>query len=764
MNPNKLRNVTLSLTTVTIFILTAAWITTFAQPNVRQSPLDTVTRCNPNEYVQITGDGLVCVPTTNTTAPTCSPEIDCCTESEFVKITGQGLQCFSLQNKETTCTYPGEENCCGAYEFGFITNNELICAAAPIWDAINQFLVPEKTNFQLNLKDKVIGNPTPSITTGTLPNWIISQNEILGGRAPAVSGDRTFSFSASAENIAGDAQTNVFVVVQNRACGNKSDCERFIDYSHCHNIKRECVQCLEDNQCPGSARCVDNTCECADCPITAPHCGNSTGHVCVECENDTHCPAGRVCADNSCVSCNESTPNFTVSAGTDTLTIQWDAKERYTYQIQYGLNDSCDGSWQTVSGNLTTFTNLNPNTMYYICMRHKAPKCSGYSDPGVTTGNTGGCSTSCESGCSGWSPRTSANCSGSEFAQTRACNNVCDNISCEITRNAQGTASCGPKTCTTNNDCEAGELCSCGVCTKTCNNDNNCLSSELCSNNDQRCADQSANQQTSLCIPKPPTNLCQGCDEGWQPNPLEVCQGVQFTQQYYTNCTNLKNGDRCNEISRTNTGTKVCRKIPGVCDNSTRNKCAQGTPNDDAAPDTEFLWKWYCKGYNGGIAVTCQKNKPVHGRCNNSVRNGCTRGVLNDSDPDPYYWHCNGLYGGNNSEKCSKIGRWAPSGSWGECSGGTQSKYVNFACQDGICTSPQPDNQIYRRTCKYTYSSRLVGTESVREEEPCTCDNCCDEEGATVPCAGSTGRWKTVTRNIYESGYRWVYGALERIR
>ena len=710
---------TLPLIAATLILFAIGNIVT-AQPNIRQAPTDLIKHCTPGKYAQISGNGLECVSTTNTAPPVCSPEIDyyCCGGGEFVKITGQGLQCFSLQDKETTCAHPGETNCCKAYEFGFITTSDgLICAAAPIWDAITQFRIPEKTNFSLDLKNKVLGSPIPTITIGTLPDWIIKQEELLGGKAPSVSGDQTFSFSANAANIAGSAQTNVSVIVQDRSCRAGSDCERFVSYRYCHSQKQECVQCLRDSQCPGSARCVDNTCECGDCPITAPHCNSNTGHTCVECENDSHCPAGKVCSEHTCTPCNTASPKFTVEAGVDTLTVQWETTGGYTYQIQYDLDGSCDGTWQTPSGNITTFTGLTANTTYHLCMRQKAPKCADYSGPATTPATTGDCATSCEASCSVWSPNTQENCSGSTFTQTRTCKNLCDDVSCESTQRASGTAPCDDDEndeCTEDSDCsEEEKVCSCGKCTATCNNDDDCDLEELCADSDNRCSDQNTDTQTeSVCLPPPSTeddngnddDVCsEKCDEGWYPDPLEVCQGVQFTQQYYTNCTDLEEGDRCDEISRTNFGTKVCRKIPGVCNdnnnnNVVQNNCKQGTPNDEELPDTEFLWRWSCEGVNGGISVPCEKNRPIDGRCNSSRRLSCSRGTSKNIPGEYYRWTCTGAYGGRDV-RCSKIGQWTATGEWGECAGGTQSRFVTFECRDGLCNTEKPQATRHHRAC-----------------------------------------------------------------
>lgn len=99
--------------------------------------------------------------------------------------------------------------------------------------------------------------------------------------------------------------------------------------------------------------------------------------------------------------------------------------------------------------------------------------------------------------------------------------------------------------------------------------------------------------------------------------------------------------------------------INGVCDDSARNSCSAGTANDDAFPDHPTVYVWRCDGLNGGTnSKKCIKFVPVDGACDESARNSCAAGTANDEafpdHPTVYVWRCDGLHGGENSEKCVK--------------------------------------------------------------------------------------------------------------
>ena len=98
--------------------------------------------------------------------------------------------------------------------------------------------------------------------------------------------------------------------------------------------------------------------------------------------------------------------------------------------------------------------------------------------------------------------------------------------------------------------------------------------------------------------------------------------------------------------------------INGVCDDTIRNGCTVGTPDDVAIADTSTHYTWHCVGSNGGATASCTKAIPVNGVCNNSQRNSCSAGTANDgaiADTNTHYtWHCVGTNGGTTANNCQK--------------------------------------------------------------------------------------------------------------
>ena len=117
---------------------------------------------------------------------------------------------------------------------------------------------------------------------------------------------------------------------------------------------------------------------------------------------------------------------------------------------------------------------------------------------------------------------------------------------------------------------------------------------------------------------------------------------------------------RCDGLNAGANSGRCSRHVPvnGVCDDGARNGCSAGTANDDAVADTSNAYLWRCDGlYGGSNSDKCHMFKPVNGVCNDSVRNGCAAGVPNDDAfPDAgsggYVWRCDGEHGGRNSSKC----------------------------------------------------------------------------------------------------------------
>lgn len=167
--------------------------------------------------------------------------------------------------------------------------------------------------------------------------------------------------------------------------------------------------------------------------------------------------------------------------------------------------------------------------------------------------------------------------------------------------------------------------------------------------------------------------------------------------------------------------------IDGVCDESSRNGCAAGTANDDAFPDYPTVYVWRCDGLHGGQnSQKCIKFVAVDGVCDETVRNGCAAGRPNDDafpdHPTIHVWRCDGLHGGQNSEKCVRHPD-EPGDGWSAWDACSSSACGISGKQTRTCTDP-PAGQ---RNCL-----RLDGTRGSDEVRPCT--------GAT-PENGGWGEW-----------------------
>ena len=155
--------------------------------------------------------------------------------------------------------------------------------------------------------------------------------------------------------------------------------------------------------------------------------------------------------------------------------------------------------------------------------------------------------------------------------------------------------------------------------------------------------------------------------------------------------------------------------IDGACDESSRNGCAAGTANDGAFPDYPTVYVWRCDGLHGGQnSQKCIKFVAVDGVCDESVRNGCAAGRPNDDafpdHPTIHVWRCDGLHGGQNSEKCVRRPD-EPGDGWSAWSACSSSACGISGKQTRTCTDP-PAGQ---RNCL-----RLDGTRGSDEVRPCT--------------------------------------------
>ena len=169
-----------------------------------------------------------------------------------------------------------------------------------------------------------------------------------------------------------------------------------------------------------------------------------------------------------------------------------------------------------------------------------------------------------------------------------------------------------------------------------------------------RCDGEHGGRNSSKCFIRSVNGVCDdsvrnGCSAG-TPNDDAI---ADTANAYLWRCDGLhggENSDKCHKFI----------PVDGVCDESARNGCAAGTANDGAVPDSSNAHLWRCDGLHGGAnSEKCFKFIPVDGACDDSVRNGCAAGTANDAAiPDSsnaYLWRCDGLHGGENSEKCLKF-------------------------------------------------------------------------------------------------------------
>ena len=141
-----------------------------------------------------------------------------------------------------------------------------------------------------------------------------------------------------------------------------------------------------------------------------------------------------------------------------------------------------------------------------------------------------------------------------------------------------------------------------------------------------------------------------GCSAG-TPNDAAIPDNAAT---YLWRCDGQRGGansDKCH--------IRVADVVDGACDDSVRNGCSAGTANDDAIPDNASTYLWRCDGQRGGAnSDKCHIRVAdvVDGACDDGVRNGCSAGTANDDAiPDnatTYLWRCDGLRGGRNSDKC----------------------------------------------------------------------------------------------------------------
>ena len=128
----------------------------------------------------------------------------------------------------------------------------------------------------------------------------------------------------------------------------------------------------------------------------------------------------------------------------------------------------------------------------------------------------------------------------------------------------------------------------------------------------------------------------------------------------------------------------------GICDTTQNNGCTQGSFQDKV--DTSSEYKWECLGVNGGNDDDCSMViPPVDGVCDNTQNNGCTKGTLNDiaDTSTQYKWNCLGAYGGAH-DNC---GMTIPVVN-GQCDNTTKN-----ACTVGTFSDVADTNTLYKWKC-----------------------------------------------------------------
>ena len=170
--------------------------------------------------------------------------------------------------------------------------------------------------------------------------------------------------------------------------------------------------------------------------------------------------------------------------------------------------------------------------------------------------------------------------------------------------------------------------------------------------------------------------------------------------------------------------------VVGVCDESVRNGCSAGNPNDDAFPDSSTEYAWRCDGLNAGAnSGRCSRHVPVNGACDDSARNGCSAGTANDDavadTSNAYLWRCDGLHGGSNSDKCHMF------------------KPVNGVCNDSVrngCAAGVPNDDAFPDAGSGGYVWRCDGEHGGRNSSKCfirSVDGVCDDSVRNGCSAGT---------------------------
>jgi hypothetical protein len=137
---------------------------------------------------------------------------------------------------------------------------------------------------------------------------------------------------------------------------------------------------------------------------------------------------------------------------------------------------------------------------------------------------------------------------------------------------------------------------------------------------------------------------------------VDACNAGTFYNVIDTGTQALWNCIGSNGGTTDNCSKEILVPIDGECDNSSKNSCDFGVSIPLPDDNVNNLWKWKCKGTDGGLTVNCSMTiplVPVHGFCD-SIKYQCLSGTVSifDDSPTQYRWSCVGSGGGITSPDC----------------------------------------------------------------------------------------------------------------
>ena len=259
-----------------------------------------------------------------------------------------------------------------------------------------------------------------------------------------------------------------------------------------------------------------------------------------------------------------------------------------------------------------------------------------------------------------WSPSPSTACSGQSLTQTRTCNTGCNDGDCATSRTVSGTAP--PRSCEWGSWSQWGNWgacsASCGGGTQSSSRTRSKTVTEACGG---ACPGLPTETQSQSCNTHPcqvPCGTCNCTPGGTDAKNAGVCSNSGGSCTVSANNCPQDCGDcDCTDIGTDAKNAGVCSISGGSCTVSADN-CPQdcGTCSCTAG-STDATNAGACS-ISGNFCLVGANNCGVTGRCDNSARNGCLSGSPNDAaigdTASLYRWRCDGLNGGANSGTCSK--------------------------------------------------------------------------------------------------------------